>query len=434
MTDTVKIVREVPVAAEVDVLVAGGGIAGCTAAVAAAREGARVMLVDRFGPLGGNMGPGMFSGGVLHLALGYPEAMVGGLQGIPGEFINRCEGYCDGKLGQDYFRDSQVVSYVWQHLMQENGVRVLLNTFAAEPILEDNCVRGLIVENKSGSQAIRAEVVIDATGDADVAARAGAEMDDGTTYNHSGMYFAIGDVDAERYLAWRAEQPAVSADDLAWMPEKFRKVFGVRALDFLFPLYKREWQRGLYWIVQEIADGVFVTVDHGFYPPKHGLVGAQVGVSGKPVLSGDAALWSRLEIGVRNYIFETAKFMRRNVAGFENSYLHMISPYFHCRGGRSVITDRPLTMDDWAQGVRLDDVVFVMYASETQVHVEGGSAISRIGSCSPGASRACWSPDAAPSSSRPPCARGGRCSSWARRPASPLPRRRGRKRPRGGLT
>jgi len=367
MTDTVKIVREVPVAAEVDVLVAGGGIAGCTAAVAAAREGARVMLVDRFGPLGGNMGPGMFSGGVLHLALGYPEAMVGGLQGIPGEFINRCEGYCDGKLGQDYFRDSQVVSYVWQHLMQENGVRVLLNTFAAEPILEDDRVHGLIVENKSGSQAIRAEVVIDATGDADVAARAGAEMDDGTTYNHSGMYFAIGDVDAERYLAWRAGQPAVSADDLAWMPEKFRKVFGVRALDFLFPFYKREWQRGLYWIVQEIADGVFVTVDHGFYPPKHGLVGAQVGVSGKPVLSGDAVLWSRLEIGVRNYIFETAKFMRRNVPGFEHSYLHMISPYFHCRGGRSVITDRPLTMDDWRQGIRLDDVVFVMYASETQV-------------------------------------------------------------------
>ena len=197
MGETIEVKRQIPVIAETDVLVAGAGIAGCTAAVAAAREGARVTLVERFGYLGGNMGPGIFSGGVVHLALGYPLAMVGGLRGIPGEFLNRCEGYTQGKLGQDYFRDSQVVAYVWQKLMQENNVQLHLNTAATEPIMEGHRVRGMVIENRSGTQAIRAKVVIDATGNAEVAYRAGAEVEDSTAYagGSSGMYFAIGDVD-----------------------------------------------------------------------------------------------------------------------------------------------------------------------------------------------------------------------------------------------
>ena len=123
MSDEIEIRKRVPVVAAVDALVAGAGIAGCCAAVAAARNGASTMLVDRFGILGGNMGPGMMSGGVLHLALGYPLAMVDGLKGIPGEIINRCEGYADGQLGHQHLRDSQVASYIWLKMMEENRVR-----------------------------------------------------------------------------------------------------------------------------------------------------------------------------------------------------------------------------------------------------------------------------------------------------------------------
>ena len=136
-------------------------------------------------------------------------------------------------------------------------------------------------------------------------------------------------------------------------------------LEFLLPFYRREWLHGQYWIVTPIDDLATITVDHGFYPPKHGIVGAQVGLLGAGIVNGDAAVWTRLELGARAYIFETAKFMRRNVPGFEDSYLHMISPYFHSRGGRGAKTAYALTQDDVREGRRFDDVVFVSYGSET---------------------------------------------------------------------
>jgi len=172
---SVKVKKSVPVVSEVDVLVVGSGIAGLTAAVTAARQGARTMVIDRFGRPGGNMGPGLIAGAP---NLELPESMAKtGLPGIPGELVRRCEKYCNTQLLNHYFRDSQVISYVWLKMMQESRVQLMFNTYAADPIMEDNKVIGLLVENKSGTQAIKAKVVIDATGDADVAFRAGAPVD-----------------------------------------------------------------------------------------------------------------------------------------------------------------------------------------------------------------------------------------------------------------
>jgi hypothetical protein len=90
------------------------------------------------------------------------------------------------------------------------------------------------------------------------------------------------------------------------------------------------------------------------------------------ILSGDNELMTRLEIGCRIYIFETAQFMKRYVPGFEHSALHTVSPYFHARGGRTALCEYMVTMDDFEKGRRFDDVVFVSYGSETQTVVEGG--------------------------------------------------------------
>lgn len=143
MNDAVIIQKTVPVVAETDVLIAGGGIAGCMAAVTAGRNGAAVALVERFGRLGGNMGPGMFSGGVVHLALTNPDAMPEGLKGIPGEFLERCAAYVDGQLGHHYLKDCEVVSYVWLKLMEENGVRLFPNSFVADPVMNGPRIEGL---------------------------------------------------------------------------------------------------------------------------------------------------------------------------------------------------------------------------------------------------------------------------------------------------
>lgn len=376
MTETIEIARSVPVLADVDVLVVGAGIAGATAAVASARNGATTMLVDRFGSLGGNMGPGMI-GGAPNLEL--PASMADGMPGIPGEFVRRCSAYTNAPLFNHYFRDAQVISYVWLQMMQESGVRLLLNAFAADPIMDGNTLAGLVVETKLGTRAVRARVVIDATGDADVAARAGAPTDDGAGLSHSGVYWAVGNVDVEQYYARvRRREPGTS--DLAWADGLFAKELGRPgyqigpALRELIPYFRPAWESGEFRIIQKIGDAGIALMDHGIFrstagvqdvddpiaTERHRILGALVGVyRPESRATGDTAVMNELEIGCRTYIFEAAQWLRRRVPGFENSYLHIIAPYFHSRGGRSIVSRRPITVADVKAGRKLDDVVFV---------------------------------------------------------------------------
>ena len=375
MGEMIQLSKPVPVVAETDVVVAGSGISGSIAAVAAAREGADVILIDRYGCLGGNLGPGMFSGGVVHLVLHYPRVMPEGLRGIPGEFLNRCEGYAGHQLGHDYFKDSQAVSYVLFRMMEESNVRLMLNTWVCDPVMAGDRVAGLFIENKSGTQAVKAEVVIDATGDADVAARAGVPTDPNPKYNHPGMYFAIGGVDEAKYQCFLDAAAEPDPDDLTWVRAVFRDIdMGYPSrLNPLLPFIRPAWQKGEYRIVKRIGGVAAITVDHGFYAPRHGIVGAQVGLWGEGIDSGDAEQNTELERATRLYIFETAKFMRSHVPGFENSHLHMIAPFFHSRSGRSAVCDHVNTCEDIEAGRRFEDVVFVNYGHEQVKGPETGS-------------------------------------------------------------
>jgi NADPH-dependent 2,4-dienoyl-CoA reductase/sulfur reductase-like enzyme len=166
--------KRVPVVEEVYVLVAGGGITGIIAALAAGRLGVRTLVVEPFGSLGGNMGPGMFAGGSLHLALKNPEAFPDGLGGIPQEFNERVVHHEERRVGSDYLRDSKTVPYVATRMLEEAGVGILLFSSVVDVVKEEDRLTGILVENKSGTLAIRSRVAVDCTGTADVADRAGA--------------------------------------------------------------------------------------------------------------------------------------------------------------------------------------------------------------------------------------------------------------------
>jgi hypothetical protein len=364
------------VIAQVDVLVVGSGIAGSTAAVTAARNGAKTVVVDRFGYPGGNMGPGLI-GGAPNLEL--PEAMAEeGMPGIPGEFVRRCEGYAKGQLLNHYFRDANIVSYVWFQMMQESGVDLLLNTYAGDPIVEGNRVKGLLVENKSGTQAIMAKVVVDATGDADVAARAGAPVDSGGSLFNAGLYLALGNVDIEEYEREVAAKEPVE-EDVRWA-ENLHALVGkrLRHLKPLIPYYRRAWESGEYKFLVDIGDRWTILLDHGIfgsvsgvqYVPdpirkgRYGILGALVGVWGPwddaaAETSGSAAVMNMLEMNCRMFVFETAQFYVRHLPGFGDAYLHFVSPYFHARGGRSIVSEHPITRADIEEKPLKDDVVFV---------------------------------------------------------------------------
>ena len=375
--ETIQVTLDAPVAAKVDVLVVGAGIAGCLAAVASARNGADTMLVDRYGQIGGNMGPGIFCGGVLHLALTNADAMHEGLRGLAGEFLNRCGAFVDGQLGKEYFQDSQVVTYVWQQMMKENNVRLLLNAAASQPIMDGTRAVGLVVETPSGPCAIRAKVIIDATGDANVAARCGAQTDEATAGFHPGVLLTMAGVDVPKYLDAMAQLGDPSEELTKWVEDKYDQM-GVRMKAFrrqpMVAILKRGWDLGEYRFLRRVGHGATVSMDHGIFvrnrgaygcpDDRGGMVGAMACLCGKGVPWSDPLVHTELEVGVRNYCFETAQFFRHHVPGFEHSNLHMISPYFHNRVGRSAVCDYGITAEDTQTGATFKDAVFHTWGTE----------------------------------------------------------------------
>ncbi len=189
--------RTLPVVAEIDVLVAGGGPAGIGAAIGAARAGGKVMLLEASNAPGGMATSGMMS----HWSGGTVSPLVD-------EIMARAN--ADAMLPTNPQRATnwaithEVLAGVLMDMLEEAGVILQLHTRVADVIMEGNRVVGVITESKSGREAIYAKVVIDSTGDGDVAARAGAEYSKGREEDHIcqpvTMMFRIGGVDMERAI------------------------------------------------------------------------------------------------------------------------------------------------------------------------------------------------------------------------------------------
>lgn len=210
--------REIPVLMDADIVVVGGGTTGPIAAVAAARRGKKVVLVERFGSLGGNL--------TLGLNTKPSGALVGGL---PLELWNLARS--TGAAGDDYFAgtktgkvkiaspcDPEIMKMLLTRLCAEAGVQILFETVVSRPVLDGNTVNGVVVENKGGRSFIGAKVVIDCSADGDIAAGAGAPfvMGSGEQGEHLkmqpvGMYFTMSDVDIVELARWARESDDIPA-------------------------------------------------------------------------------------------------------------------------------------------------------------------------------------------------------------------------------
>ena len=176
--------RRVPVSYQADVVVAGGGVAGVAAAVAASRDGARVLLIERFGQLGG-----MATGGLVTMHLGYGRFELG-LNREIGEAVLGCgAGFIETSdewvwiedMGfsskKRIVYDAEDMKYLLERMLLEAGVEVLYHTYIVDTVVEDGAVTGVVLESKSGRCVAQGRVVVDATGDGDVFLRAGVDYD-----------------------------------------------------------------------------------------------------------------------------------------------------------------------------------------------------------------------------------------------------------------
>jgi len=178
LKEIIEQARKIPVIREVDVVVAGGGPAGFIAGVSAARNGVRALIIERYGFLGGMATAGL----VGPFGLRDRERPI--VEGIPKEFLDRLEA-AGGALRSYEGRwegcafDPEVFKYIADQMVEEAGGELLLHSLACNTIVEDNIIKAVIIESKSGRQAIAGKVFIDATGDGDIAFFSGVPFEKG---------------------------------------------------------------------------------------------------------------------------------------------------------------------------------------------------------------------------------------------------------------
>jgi len=178
--DIIVTEKKIPVLAECDVLVCGGGSAGIASAISAARHGAKVVLIERWPCVGGMATVALVN--IWHRS--DREKMV--IYGLVEESVQRAEKH--GWIVQSphypcvhetHWFDPEGMKIVWHRMLDEAGIRTFCYMVAGEPVLDDGRIKGILVDTKVGQKAILARIVIDATGDGDIAAKTGVPFEIG---------------------------------------------------------------------------------------------------------------------------------------------------------------------------------------------------------------------------------------------------------------
>ena len=319
--------REIPVADEVDVLVCGGGPAGFCAAIAAARAGARTLVVEQMNCLGGIATAGGHNHLCLYTSWATDERVVGG---VAFEMARRVVdmGYGTYHRGNVDF-ELPAMKLALEQMAAEAKVELLYHTLFADALVEEGRCVGAVIQNKSGRQAILARQVIDATGDADVVASAGAPFEMGRpgdgACQPTTLMFTIGGVDWDKVKAWRTSygmqevwERAQAAGDM----EPFQKTI-----------------MGFWWTATR-PDQVGINFTH------------MVGVD-----CTNAAAITAATIEGRRQAFHMIPVFRTYVPGMEQCYLIETAALLGTRESRRIVGEHVLTDQEILKQTEWDDSI-----------------------------------------------------------------------------
>jgi glycine/D-amino acid oxidase-like deaminating enzyme len=326
------------------VLVVGAGSAGSSAAISAARSGARTLLIDRLGFMGGTSTAVLDTFYAFYTPTPEPQRVVGGLgwevvQRLKdaGVAFERPNTYGAG-TGVTY--DQETLKLTWERLAQDAGAELLLHTWATGVRVESGRVAAVRIWNKGGERWISADVVVDASGDADVAALAGAKYEDfGTTGRVQSLstLFRLANVDVERATHTR------KAELWALMRE------AAASGGYQLPRLEGSWHR----------------------TPFAGIV--MVHMTRVPNIDAtDPVALTDAELEGRRQVREYHRFLRDRVAGFEDSVIVGTSPSIGVRESRRVLGDYQLTRDDVLAARRFPDEI-ALCGAPIEDHGAGGA-------------------------------------------------------------
>jgi hypothetical protein len=343
--------RETPVHEETDVLVVGGGPAGCAAAVAAARLGVRVTLVERYNHLGG-----LSTGGLViwidrmsdwegkQIITGFASEILdrlpeGAVAGAPPEQwgSTEAEPVAHWRERLSAFRDvvtwSPMIDPEWLkfesvQMLDEAGVRLLLHSWVVDVVSDGRELRGAIFESKQGRRAILAKVLVDCSGDLDVCAAAGIPYESDVEGQGSNVQHCVN-------TAWTW----AGIDFKRWVDFKRSDPGAHRAL-------MKEGHEAL---------GYMETPHVGWRDDVALFMGPRLtGYSGVKVDDLTA-----VEVESRRRMVAHLDFFRRHAPGFEHAWLMLSAPQLGVRHTRRLIGTHKMTMEEWRAAARHEDEIGV---------------------------------------------------------------------------
>jgi hypothetical protein len=326
--------QELEILREVDVLVVGGGPGGIGAAATAARQGARTLLVERYGYLGG-----MASAGEVHPFM--PSHVEGKLLDRPiyPQWVRKMRRYlppdwsAEHELGEEIFQhpdrtiSKEAAILAAEEVVLESGAEILYHHALADVITEGRRIAGAVFLSKSGHVAIQARQYIDTTGDGDLAAWAGCECEQGGPSGHSQPMttcFKLGGVDMQAFFeakkngfdfqgAYRSAQAdgrlSCPRENILWFP----------------------------WIRKDVVHFNTTRVIQ-----KRATRGEEI---------------SQAEIEARKQVREFLRFFRQSVTGYENAWIYSLAHHVGVRESRRILGRAYLTLDDFRACRKFDDAI-----------------------------------------------------------------------------
>ena len=348
MKSFVKIEKTVPVVGKYDVVVCGGGPAGFIAAIAAAREGAKTALIERYGFLGG-----MATIGYVNpiSVFTYNNSKVVG--GIAWEFVERLEemggGFIEKPLGNVAF-EQENYKLLAQRMCLEAGIELYMHSYLSGCVMEGDRIAQVIIENKNGTEALSSNVFIDCTGDADLAAMAGVEMqpDEGRPLQPLSSYFILGGVNLDTPMMQEAICHNRQGENCHCLPVREKLLERKEELgipEFGGPWFCRTGQSGV------------VTVN-------------MTRKAGNAIDNRD---FTRAECILREDAFKMANLLKENFEEFKDSYLFAVSVQGGIRETRRIKGVHTITAEEYVNAYHYPDSIS-RGAHPIDIHVASGPA------------------------------------------------------------
>jgi hypothetical protein len=346
----IEAIRNISVCHEADVIVVGGGPGGHSAAIAAARNGAKTVLLERYGHLGG-----MATGGIViqipHMSDGGKEPIIAGLalewlerlDKVGGVLRPRMEdlGSTDealvkywrrfmgnvtsGRIKHTAWVDPELTKCILNDMVEEAGIKLYLHSWGTQVIIEDGAIKGVIFESKSGRQAIMGKVVIDGTGDGDLLPLAGAkfdnEWDPKSRSSMLALVFRIGNCDYQKYCDFREAEP----DRYQELMKELTQIAGTH----LFPLPSP--RNDVMWVNNWIPGLDCTNVED----------------------------LTRLEVDMRKIMRKGFEYIKNNIPTFENSFILDTASQTGTRGSRRIVGEYVITGEDFKTCKIFNDTIAV---------------------------------------------------------------------------